>query len=256
MSIVAEQIEVRRATRTILRDVSLRLAEGECACIVGPNGAGKSTLMLAMAGILPATSGRTLLDEKPMSRWSRREAARHLAYVPQSYEGYPGFRVRDVLAAARFAHLHPLAATGTRDEQVIAEQVAACELGELTERTIGTLSAGERQKVWLAAALVQEPRFLLLDEPTSALDAKYVAVLVRLLREQQALGRGVLVICHDLNVAAALGGRIVALQAGRVVFDGATAAFLETEHLTRVFGVSFHICTTPDTARRFVFPEC
>ncbi len=256
MSIVAEKIEVRRAARTILRDVSVRLAEGECACIVGPNGAGKSTLMLAMAGILPATSGRTLLDEKPMSRWSRREAARHLAYVPQAYEGYPGFRVRDVLAAARFAHLHPLAATGTRDEQVIAEQVAACELGELTERTIGTLSAGERQKVWLAAALVQEPRFLLLDEPTSALDAKYVAVLVRLLREQQSRGRGVLVICHDLNVAAALGGRIVALQAGRVVFDGATEAFLDTEHLARVFGVSFHLCSTPGTARRFVFPEC
>ena len=256
MSIVAEKIEVRRATRTILRDVSLRLSEGECACIVGPNGAGKSTLMLAMAGILPATSGRTLLDERPLSRWPRREVARHMAYVPQAYEGYPGFRVRDVLSAARFAHLHPLAATGSHDEQVIAEQVAACELSELTERTLGTLSAGERQKVWLTAALVQEPRFLLLDEPTSALDAKYVAVLVRLLREQQARGRGVLVICHDLNVAAALGGRTVALRAGQIVFDGATAEFLDANHLADVFGVPFHVASTPGVARRFVFPEC
>lgn len=256
MSIVAEKIEVRRATRTILRDVSLRLSEGECACIVGPNGAGKSTLMLAMAGILPATSGRAMLDNRPLSRWSRREAARHLAYVPQAYEGYPGFRVRDVLTAARFAHLHPLAATAAHDEQVITEQVEACELGELIDRTIGTLSAGERQKVWLAAALVQEPRFLLLDEPTSALDAKYVAILVRLLREQQARGRGVLVICHDLNVAVALGGRIVALQAGKVVYDGASDAFMDQRHLTQVFGVPFHVCEPPGSARRFVFPEC
>jgi len=256
MSLVAQNIEVRRTARTVLRDVSLRLAEGECACIVGPNGAGKSTLMLALAGLLPTAAGRALLDDRPLSRWSRREIARHVAYVPQQYEGYPGFRVREVLAAARFAHQHPLATHGRRDEQVIAEQSAACELTDLIERTIGTLSTGERQKVWLAAALVQEPRYLLLDEPTAALDAKYVALLVRLLREQQSRGRSILAICHDLNVAAALGGRLVALRSGRVAFDGPIEQFLDAGHLSGVFGVAFHICEVPGAARRFVFPEC
>jgi iron complex transport system ATP-binding protein len=244
MSIAAEHIEVRRASRTVLHDVSLILAEGECVCVVGPNGAGKSTLMLALAGLIPAASGRTLLDGRPLHHRSRRQIAR------------PGFRVRDVLAAARFAHQHPLAASGDLDQQVIAEQVDACDLGNLLDRTIGTLSAGERQKVWLAAALVQEPRFLLLDEPTSALDAKYVATLIRLLRLQQSRGRGVLVICHDLNVAAALGGRIIALASGRVAFDGPIGAFLEPAHLLAVFGVPFHLCDVPGAAHRFAFPEC
>lgn len=255
MSLAAESVHVERLGRTVLRGVSLSIREGECVCIVGPNGAGKSTLMLALAGLLPVSGGRVVMDGRPVAGRSRRELAQHVAYVPQSYDGYTGFRVEDVLASARFAHLHPLAEHGAADERVIGEQARACELEPLMERALGTLSAGERQKVWIASALVQEPRFLLLDEPTSALDAKYVVTMVRLLRAERDRGRAVLVICHDLNVAAALGGRVAALRDGGVAYDGPVEGFLTREHLEGVFSARFRIYSSGGE-RPFVAPEC
>ncbi len=255
MALSAESVRVERLGRMVLRDVSLSIQEGESVCIVGPNGAGKSTLMLAMAGLLPVQSGRVILDAQPLSGRSRRELARQVAYVPQSYDGYAGFRVADVLASARFAHLHPLAEHGDADERVIAKEARACELEPLMGRTLGTLSAGERQKVWIASALVQEPRFLLLDEPTSALDAKYVVTMVRLLRAEREQGRAVLVICHDLNVAAALGGRVAALRDGTMIYDGPVEGFLTRDLLEGVFSAKFRIYASGGD-RPFVAPEC
>lgn len=255
MSLAAESVQVNRLGRAVLRGVSLAIREGECVSVVGPNGAGKSTLMLAMAGLLPVSGGRVVMDGRAIAGRSRREMARQVAYVPQSYEGYAGFRVADVLVSARFAHLHPLAERGAADERVICEQARACELEALMDRALGTLSAGERQKVWIASALVQEPRFLLLDEPTSALDAKYVVTMVKLLRAERERGRAVLIICHDLNVAAAVGGRVAALRDGTIAYDGPVEGFLTREHLEGVFAARFRIFSG-DGGRPFVVPEC
>lgn len=255
MALAAEDIDVMRDQRAVLSGVRLALSPGECVCVVGPNGAGKSSLMLTLAGLLPAARGRVVLDGRPLRTLSRREVARRIAFVPQQYEGFGGFRTSDVLAAARFAHAHPLAAPSDADLSVVEEQAARCGVSELGGRMIGTLSAGERQKVWLAAALVQEPAYLLLDEPTAALDARYVATLVRLLRDERDRGRGVLVICHDLNVAAALGDRIVALRGGRVCHDGPPAEFLTAERLADIFDARFRLSSVDGGARPLVAPE-
>jgi len=255
MVLAAESIWVERLGRPVLRGISLLVRESECVCIVGPNGAGKSSLMLAMAGLLPLHRGAISLDGRALVHRTRRELAKLLAYVPQTFEAYGGFQVAEVLASARFAHLHPLAEHGDSDDRVIAEQARACDLESLMGRSLNTLSAGERQKVWIASALVQEPRFLLLDEPTSALDAKYVATMVRLLRAESERGRAVLVICHDLNVAAALGGRIVAIRDGEIAYDGPAEGFLTRERLEGVFSARFRIHASPGE-RVIVAPEC
>lgn len=255
VSLIVEQIEVSRGGRTVLRDVSLSLRGGECACIVGPNGAGKSSLLMAMAGLLPTERGRVRVDERDVCSVSRRELARRVAYVPQSYEGYGGFSVSDVLASARFAHRSALEPTGPRDLERIAAEVAECGLTGLEQRTLSTLSAGERQKVWLAAALVQEAEYLLLDEPTSALDAKYLARIVALLQQQRRRGRGIVLVCHDLNIAAALECRVLALRGGCVAFEGPVAEFLRGPLLESVFETDFHLLDA-EGGRRFVFPRC
>ncbi len=239
----------------MLSGVSLRLNAGEAVCLVGPNGAGKSTLMMALVGLLPAERGDVLLDDRSLRHWARRRIARRIAYVPQAYEGFGGFLVGDVLETARFAHLHPLQRPGGDDRDVIRAQVAVCGLEGLEDRALDSLSAGERQKVWLAAALVQEADFLLLDEPTAALDPRYLAAFIDLLDRLREAGRAILLVVHDLNVAAALYSRVIALREGQVRYDGPIDHFLDPPWLREVYGAEFDIAVCEDGRRRLVFPR-
>jgi iron complex transport system ATP-binding protein len=239
MPIEAENLTVSRLGRLVLRDVSLRVEDGQCLSVIGPNGAGKSTLMAALLGILPADCGTVRLDGIPIEKLSRKHIARRLAYVPQIHEGFMGFRVRDVVEAGRFAHLEPLAQLSDEDHRAIADAVAATHIEDLLERRVDNLSGGERQKVWIAAALAQKTPALFLDEPTSALDPAHQAELIRLMRQLHAAGKTLVVICHDLNLPIALGGRVVAIRDHAIAFDGPVEAMLELDLLKRVFETSF-----------------
>jgi iron complex transport system ATP-binding protein len=239
MTIEAEKLTIRRLGRTVLRDVSLRIGDGECLSIIGPNGAGKSTLMAGLLGLIPAAGGGVSLDGLPLGRFSRREIARRIAYVPQIHEGYLGFRVRDVVETGRYAHVRPLDPLSDVDHRAISEAVEACSVGDLIDRTVDTLSGGERQKVWIAAALAQQAPAMFLDEPTSALDPAHQAELIRIMRHLAGGPHTLVVICHDLNLPIALGGRVVAVREGRTVFDDRVEALLDTSRLRALFGTEF-----------------
>lgn len=239
MTIEAEKLTIRRLGRTVLQDVSLQINDGECVSIIGPNGAGKSTLMAGLLGLIPAASGDVSLNGAPLGRLSRREIARRVAYVPQIHEGYMGFRVRDVVETGRYAHVRPLDPLSEVDHRAIAEAVEACRIGDLLDRTVDTLSGGERQKVWIAAALAQQAPAMFLDEPTNALDPAHQAELIRIMRHLAGGTRTLVVICHDLNLPIALGGRVVAIREGRVVLDGGVEMLLDTARLRELFGADF-----------------
>jgi iron complex transport system ATP-binding protein len=241
MVLEAEGVTVQRLGREVLRDVSARIEPGQCVSIIGPNGAGKSTLMMAMAGLLPTQGGQVRLEGQPIARYKRREVACRLAYVPQIYDGYLGFSARDVIAAGRYAHLEPLASLGEADRRAVDEAVAACRIEHLLDRSVETLSGGERQKVFIAAALAQQSPTLLLDEPTTALDPAHQVDLVRIMRQLIAAGRTLVVICHDLNLPLALGGRTIALKQGRVFFDESVAILQDTDRLAQLFGARFEL---------------
>ncbi|HSW43961.1 MAG TPA: ABC transporter ATP-binding protein [Phycisphaerae bacterium] len=241
MVLEADQLTVRRLGTTVLREVGLRVERGQTVSIIGPNGAGKSTLMMALAGLLPIDGGRVLLEGRPIHRCRRREIARRLAYVPQIYDGYLAFTARDVIEAGRYAHLEPLASFGEADRGAVDEAVAACRIEPLLDRRVETLSGGERQKVWIAAALAQQSPTLLLDEPTNALDPAHQADLVTILRELTRAGRTLVVICHDLNLALALGGRVVALKEGAVFLDEPAGVLRDTARLGELFGTGFEL---------------
>lgn len=239
MAIEADKLTVSRLGRLVLREVSLRIEDGQCVSIVGPNGAGKSTLMAALLGLLPVDRGTVRLDEVPLGRLPRKQVARRVAYVPQIHEGYLGFRVRDVVEAGRFAYLDPLEPLSDTDRQAVAEAVAATDTGDLLDRRINTLSGGERQKVWIAAALAQQTPALFLDEPTNALDPSHQTELIRLMRRLGAAGKTLLVISHDLNLPVLLGGRVLAVRDGSIAFDGPVSALADLSLLEQIFGTQF-----------------
>jgi ABC-type cobalamin/Fe3+-siderophores transport system ATPase subunit len=246
MPIEADSLNVSRLGRPVLREVSLRIEDGECVSIIGPNGAGKSTLMAVLLGLLPVESGTVRIDGSPIGSLHRRQIARRVSYVPQIHEGYMGFRVRDVIETGRYAYVDALAGLSPADEQAIVQAATDAHVEDLLDRAVDTLSGGERQKVWIATALAQATPALFLDEPTNALDPAHQAELIRLMRGLHAAGKTLLVICHDLNLPLALGGRVAALRDHGIAFDGPVNALRELSLLRHIYGTDFCLYRDPD----------
>ncbi len=239
MVIEAQGLEVHRLGRLVLRDVSFTIDHGQCVSIIGPNGAGKSTLMAALLGLIPIRRGQVRLAGTPLIELPRRQLARQVAYVPQLHEGYLGFAVRDVVEAGRYAHLDPLEPPRRQDRTAVARAIETCRIDHLLTRRVDTLSGGERQKVWIAAALAQESPTLFLDEPTAALDPAHQAELIRIMRDFTRGGGTLLVIAHDLNLPLALQGRVIAIHHQSVAFDGPVELLLDPDRLRDLFGTEF-----------------
>lgn len=247
--LVCAHLHLRRGGRDVVQDVNFTLAGDECASLVGPNGSGKTSLLLALLGLLPPTSGTVRLDGVDVGRLAPRARARYAAYVPQSLERVPAFRVAEVVAGGRYAHAGAWRPLAARDHAVIDQALARCGLTSCADQPFDTVSGGERQKTLLAAALAQDAQMLFLDEPDTALDPAVQIELVAILRSWHDTGRGILLISHDLQMPAALGGRVIALRAGRMVADGPAAEVLTPERLALVYDAPFGTATTADGTR-------
>jgi len=233
--------------RPVLDGVDLRLGAGEVLGIIGPNGSGKSTLMRLLAGVLRPQAGTVRLGDRPLAAHRRRELARRLALVPQDPRLDFPFSVLEVALMGRAPHLADLAFAGPRDLEIARAALARLDVGHLAERPLDALSGGERQRVFLARALAQEPRVLLLDEPTTHLDLRHVVEMHDVVRDLALHGGvGVVTVLHDLNLAGATCDRLVALGAGRVEAEGAPAEVLRAELVERVFGARVRIVAGDD----------
>lgn len=241
-------VEVRNlhwhaGSRRILGPVDLEVMRGESLVVVGPNGAGKTTLLRLLAGLLRPSRGERRYQGRPYTTLSRRELARRIAYVPQVRPQDVPLAVEDVVLQGRYPYLSPLQlAPTTRDFAAVAEALALVELSPLRRRLLHQLSGGERQAVYIAAALAQEAEILVLDEPTTHLDPRHQretgALLLRLKRE----GRRTLVVAtHDLDFASLVADRILALQAGRPMALGPPQAILTSNLLEDLFQAPFEV---------------
>lgn len=235
-ALVARSLAAGYGTRAVLRDVDLALEPGMLVALVGPNGAGKSTLLRALAGLIRPTAGAVTLDGVDVATLSRPALAARIAVVPQTFDTLFPFTVREIVALGRTARLGLFARPSAGDAAAVARAIAAQDLGALVERRLDALSGGERQRVVLAMALAQEADVLLLDEPTSHLDPAHQIGIVRRAAEL-ARTRGVIAVAvlHDLNLAT-LAERVLVLDAGRIVADGAPAEALDADLVRRVFG--------------------
>jgi ABC-type cobalamin/Fe3+-siderophores transport system ATPase subunit len=224
----------------VLREVTLEFLQPELVTIVGPNGAGKSTLLGIMAGLRAGYSGRCAWAGEEVSRWGRRAFARQVAFIPQALRMELPFTSEQVVLMGRTPHCDGLF-EAPEDWAIVERAMATTDTLAFRGRDFRSLSGGERQRVILASALAQEPRALLLDEPTTFLDLKHQVAIYRLLASLSRQGILVVAVTHDLNLAAAFAGRVVALNSGRVAADAAPEAVLAPETIREVFGVEAEV---------------
>lgn len=235
--LLGESISLSRDGRPILDDVEIRLARGEMLGLIGPNGAGKSTLLRILAGVLEADEGALLLNDKPLASLSRQERARRIAYLPQlSSIAWP-LSVERLVELGRTPHLEPWQHPGPGDRAIIERVIVQTDLLALRHRPFDTLSGGEQARVLLARALVSEPDILLADEPVAALDPAHQLDVMQLLSEHCETGQSVIVVLHDLTLAAHYCHRLQLLLEGATLADGEVDEVLTDDNLADAYAI-------------------
>jgi len=237
------------AATPVLCSVDLTVRVGEVVALVGPNGSGKSTLLRCAAGVLTPDQGAIILAERAIDDWRPLERARMLAYLPQHVAPAFPVTVREMVAWGRHPYRAGLRAHDSRGGRIVAAALHQMEVAHLADHLFPTLSGGEARRCLIASALAQEPRYLLLDEPTSDLDPPHGRALFRHLRRLAGGRLAVLVVTHDLNLAALFADRLVLLTAGRVVAEGTPADVLQADLLTEAYGAGLVVGDHPVVPR-------
>ena len=234
-------LNVALGARTVLNAISATFAPGECVAIMGPNGSGKSTLMRAAAGLIPPASGDIALHAKPLATWRRADLAREIAYLPQGGEVHWPLTVRNIVALGRLPHAHRFAKKNDTDEAAITRAMEACDIAHLADRPATALSGGERARALLARALASEAKIILADEPFAQLDPSHQLHAMEVLKSASQAGALVIVVLHDLSIAARHCSRVVLLSEGRLAADGNPTTTLSSDTLRRTFGIDAFI---------------
>ncbi|MFJ1552861.1 heme ABC transporter ATP-binding protein [Streptomyces mirabilis] len=248
----AEGLRVRLGAREVLRGVDVTARAGEVLALAGPNGAGKSTLLGALATDLRAAEGAVWIHGRPAPEWSAPELALRRAVLPQSATLSFPFTVEEVVRMSRA----PWAGTSREDDDVaVAEAMAATEVDEFAPRPFSALSGGERARVAFAKVLAQHAPPLLLDEPTAALDLRHQELVLRVCRARAHAGDAVVVVLHDLGLAATYAHRVVILCAGRVAAEGPPAEVFTGALLSEVYRRPVEVVPHPRTGAVLVTPE-
>ncbi|MER5253756.1 heme ABC transporter ATP-binding protein [Streptomyces sp. NPDC002855] len=248
----ASELVVRLGGREVLAGVSLSARAGEVLALVGPNGAGKSTLLAALAADIPADEGVVRVCGRPAEEWPARELALRRSVLPQAAALSFPFTVEDVVRMGRA----PWAGTALEDddEQVVREAMASTEVGEFAARPFSALSGGERARVALARVLAQRAPLLLLDEPTAALDLRHQELVLRICRERAGAGDAVVVVLHDLGLAAAYADRAAVLHGGALAVEGPPADVFTGELLSEVYRQPVEVFPHPRTGAPLITP--
>lgn len=240
-------VHVTLSDTPIVQGVSLTLGPGCIHGLVGPNGAGKSTLLRAIAGLVPTCGGGITFAGRNLLAMRPRERARNLAFVPQDSFAPGAFTVREVVTMGRYSHLSRLRGMTPTDTAAVADALAQVGLSSLAERTVPTLSGGQRQLTFFAKALAQSSRLLLLDEPVSALDIRAQLELLELINRLASQGHTILLVVHDLNLAARFCDTLTVMHAGRIAISDTPDQVLKPALLAHVYGVNAHVDTNPAT---------
>jgi iron complex transport system ATP-binding protein len=238
MKLETRRIAAGYAARLVLRELDLTIGSGEVVALIGPNGSGKTTLLRALGRLLRPRTGVVLLDGRPLAEWPTRALARDLALLPQGPTLTNDLSVEELVWMGRSPHQGLLGLPSAADREAVAWAMRETGVKDLAARAVSSLSGGERQRAWLAMALAQQPRVLLLDEPTTFLDMAHQLEVLDLVHYlNRAHGLTVVLVLHDLNQAARYADRVVVLRDGAVYCQGAPAEVVTPAMLREVFGV-------------------
>lgn len=236
-----DRVAVDLAKRRILSDIALSLAPGELVGVMGPNGSGKSTLMRAAAGLIERSAGAISLFGRPIESWRRAELGRTVGYLPQGGQVHWPLTVRALVSLGRLPYAHRFARISPQDAAAIERAMTACDVVDLADRPVTALSGGERARALLARALAGEAKILLADEPFAQLDPSHQLHAMEVLQASAKAGALVVVVLHDLSIAARHCSRVVLMSQGRIAANGAPAEVLSRDSLRNTFGVDAFI---------------
>jgi iron complex transport system ATP-binding protein len=237
VTLALEGLSVELGRRRVLHDVSARLEPGALIGVIGPNGAGKSTLVRALLGLVPAASGTVRLDGAEISGLAPAAMARAIAYLPQGQTLHWPLSVARLVALGRLPHLAPFSRLSAADHAAVEAAMRRAEVFDLAERIATELSGGERARALLARALAVGAPALVVDEPLAALDPGHRIDVMELLAREARGGALVVAVLHDLTLAARHCDRLLLIDRGRLVADGAPADVLTARRMREVYGI-------------------
>jgi len=237
-----------------LSESSLFIGKGQIKGIIGPNGSGKSTLLKIAASVIAQKSGKVEFEGQDLSAMSHKKRARLVGYLPQHIQSHLDYIVEEIVAMGRFAHLPGAGFMRPEDIDVIEKCMDQTNTNQVRHRRFSRLSGGEKQRVLLASVLAQEPGVLLLDEPTSAMDLHQQVNFFSMLAKLVDKGMAVVAVTHDLNLASVFFHRLVLMNQGKIVLEGAGEQILNSQLLDKTYGPGIEILTHPVSGRPVVLP--
>ena len=255
-TLAAESLSLAYDKRVVVDGLDLEVPTGRVTAIVGPNGCGKSTLLRGLSRLLSPRDGRVLLDGDAIGELSTKEVARRLGLLPQQPIVPEGITVVELVERGRHPHHGLFKQWSREDESVVAAALEMTELVELAGVPVDSLSGGQRQRAWIAMALAQRTPVLLLDEPTSFLDIAHQIDVLELVRDLNARERTtVVMVLHDLALAARYADHLVAMCDGEIVAEGAPAEIVTPDIIEAVFGIAASVLADPTTGDPVVIPH-
>jgi iron-chelate-transporting ATPase len=247
-------IDVVISGTPVLASVSFSVPVEGVTGIIGQNGSGKSTLLKVLARQQKVTRGDVVFGDQPLDAWSERALARRVAFLPQDPPPAPGLTVRELVSFGRYPWHGALGRFSATDEAKVEEAMALTGTDVFQNRLVDTLSGGERQRCWLALLLAQDAGLLLLDEPISALDVAHQVSVLSLVRRISIERRiAVVLVIHDVNLAARYCDLLVALKQGQLIAQGEPRDFMTSAQLEAIYDVPMGVLPHPDTHEPFGF---
>ena len=238
--ITTTEVQKSYGEQLVLDNVTLEVPRGGVVALIGGNGAGKSTLLSVIARLVAADGGTVAVDGLDVTRTDTRELAKRPATPRQENHVTVRLTVHELVSFGRYPH------GGGRltavDQRAIQQAIEYLDLADVASRHLDELSGGQRQRAFVAMVLAQDTQYVLLDEPLNNLDVRHQAAMMQLLRQTaDELGKTVVVVLHDVNVAAAYADHVIALREGRVVAEGPPAEVVTEEMLAEVFGTAVRV---------------
>ncbi|WP_340384258.1 ABC transporter ATP-binding protein [Streptomyces sp. SS7] len=252
--LAARGVTVGYGARTVIEDLDVAIPPGVITTIIGPNGCGKSTLLRTLARLLKPSGGTVVLDGEDIAGLRTRDVAKKLGLLPQAPVAPEGLTVSDLVARGRHPHQSWLRQWSSDDAAVVERALAMTGVSDLAGRAVDTLSGGQRQRVWISMTLAQGTDLLLLDEPTTYLDLAHAIDVLDLVSDLQGSGRTVVMVLHDLNLAARYSDHLVVMRSGAVLAQGHPRDVITAELLHEAFGLCARVIDDPVGDRPLIVP--